>query len=667
MIEPALAERVLVEYLANAAWQIPLLVAGAWLLLRMVQPGPVAQHRTWLLVLGLALLLPLHGVVYRKPDVNPAQAPSVAVTQATFSRNALSGDAFDTIGEPGGLIFGLPGGVHSRASVELSLSRLGTAARVRRVRLNATTARWIVGLYLAVATLGVLRLVWAWRGARRLVQNSREIDLSERERAALVDCSRRMRVKTPEVRELQISQSRGISGPVVVGAVKPMLLWPENFARDLLAQQRGDELMAALCHEMAHIRRHDYLANLLCTAAVLPLKWHPAAYVVDRRIRSTREMVCDAMASHAMESETAYAKCLLSLAQRMFTGNRMAERAVESAAAGLFNGNALEERMMRLMQGKTAMSMRAKLVRGAAGAAAITAAVVMSVVFHVVPATAQAQAEQSAAPVSGVQSGVQGGVQGGVSGGVAAQSAQAAPAPVPQATPVTPVAPAIPATPATPVTPVAPLTPVTPIEPVAPIAPESPQTKDTHSRMTVIMDGQQCKLTPEEKARIAKQLAEAQQRIAEATAKINSPEFRKQIEDAQQRATAEQKIDSAELQKQMAEAQQKIAEATAKINSPEFRQQMEEAQRDAEQAARKMNSAELQKQMADAQRQIAEATARLNSPEFRQQLAEAQRKAMEAEQKMNSPEFQKQMADAQKRLADALAKLKAEQEQNNSK
>ena len=55
-------ERALIEYVVNALWQVPLLAGSAWLLLRMVRPAPVTQHRVWLAVLGLAVLLPLHGM-----------------------------------------------------------------------------------------------------------------------------------------------------------------------------------------------------------------------------------------------------------------------------------------------------------------------------------------------------------------------------------------------------------------------------------------------------------------------------------------------------------------------------------------------------------------------------------------------------------------------------
>ena len=55
-------EQALIEYMVNALWQLPLLAGGAWLLLRTVRPGPRVQHGVWLAVLGLAVLLPVHGM-----------------------------------------------------------------------------------------------------------------------------------------------------------------------------------------------------------------------------------------------------------------------------------------------------------------------------------------------------------------------------------------------------------------------------------------------------------------------------------------------------------------------------------------------------------------------------------------------------------------------------
>ena len=58
-----------------------------------------------------------------------------------------------------------------------------------------------------------------------------------------------------------------------------------------------DEVRAALLHELAHVRRRDYLVNLMCQIAALPAGWHPAVYGIQQRIRRTREMLCDAIAA----------------------------------------------------------------------------------------------------------------------------------------------------------------------------------------------------------------------------------------------------------------------------------------------------------------------------------------------------------------------------------
>ena len=237
-------ERAVIEYAVNAFWQFPLLAAGAWLLLRMMKPSPAAQYRVWLVVLGLAVVLPLYGTVHGNAR-SSVPVRGVVDSPAT-SPNGFSAVAFDTVGEPGGLVLGQRKGTNTSG---FSLRAL--TGQVRTVRLNATAARWIAVLYLAIVLVGIFRLMRAWRAARRLVRESRESVLTDRESAALDDSARRFGIQAPQVRV-----SGGISGPVVVGAAKPVLLWPENFGLgascDGATLHSEDEVMAAMCHEMAH-------------------------------------------------------------------------------------------------------------------------------------------------------------------------------------------------------------------------------------------------------------------------------------------------------------------------------------------------------------------------------------------------------------------------------
>src|ERR1700722_7253594 len=67
-------ERAVIEYLANALWQLPVLAAGAWLLVQGFRPGVLAQHRVWVAVLGLAVVLP--GMGMGREDVSVVRVPA---------------------------------------------------------------------------------------------------------------------------------------------------------------------------------------------------------------------------------------------------------------------------------------------------------------------------------------------------------------------------------------------------------------------------------------------------------------------------------------------------------------------------------------------------------------------------------------------------------------
>jgi beta-lactamase regulating signal transducer with metallopeptidase domain len=247
-------------------------------------------------------------------------------------------------------------------------------SRVQRVHLSATVTHWVTGVYVGSVLLGLLRVLKAWRSARGLVEVSQKVALCSAAETVLRDFGRSFDVNLPEVRECA-----AVTSPMVVGAVSPVVLLPEGFAG-----HPNDEVRAALLHELAHVKRRDYLTNGICQLAVLPVNWHPVAHVVEQRVRRTREMACDEMAAREMQSELGYARCLVTMARGMMTGG-LAER---PEFVGLFSNNVLEERVMRLMEGKTALSARAKLVRLVSGATAMAAATLMASSFHVVPTMA---------------------------------------------------------------------------------------------------------------------------------------------------------------------------------------------------------------------------------------------------------------------------------------
>lgn len=87
---------------------------------------------------------------------------------------------------------------------------------------------------------------------------------------------------------VQVLQSSLVEVPVVFGWLKPTILLPVQVLESL----SGVQLRMVLAHELAHIRRNDYLANLVQTCIETLLFFHPAVWWVSRRIRAEREHCC---------------------------------------------------------------------------------------------------------------------------------------------------------------------------------------------------------------------------------------------------------------------------------------------------------------------------------------------------------------------------------------
>jgi beta-lactamase regulating signal transducer with metallopeptidase domain len=613
-------QRALIEYIVNALWQIPLLAGAAWLLLRAIKPGPRTQHRVWLAVLGLAVLLPIEGMG-RISTFTTAPQPAAVVARESAAAGEIPIGALPHVAPP----HDVSPTIDRERTHWLALDRR-LLPRTHTIRLSETYARWLVRFYLVAVSLAMLRIARGWNGARVLVARSRE---TIRHRAALANYSLRFKIKTPQLRE-----SGEVSSPMILGVTRPVLLLPEGFE-----QFTEEEIGAALCHELAHIKRRDYLVNAVCQLVALPVVWHPILHAVQQRIRMTREMVCDAMAAEEMESEIGYAKCLLALAQSML-GTR--GRTAHPEFLGLFSHNTLEERVMELVE-TTTVGMRARVARMTSGAAVMIASFVVAAAFHVTPTMAESSA---GAPLQVVQD------------APASQTPPAVPAPERSAT-----------------------SPVTQSEKESAIPEkrgdvhrndaaekrkeltpvEQTATADELKEQIEDAEGQAAdakEFSPAECARIARELKEqiedAQRRALNATGMLNSPEFKKQMEDVQrQAANAKDILNSSDFKKQMEDVQRQAANAKDMLNSSDFKKQMEDFQRQAANQKDMLNSPEFKRQMEDFQRQAANAKDMLNSPEFKKQMEDFQRQAANAKDMLNGPESKKQMEDLQRQAANA--------------
>jgi len=141
----------------------------------------------------------------------------------------------------------------------------------------------------------------------------------------------RGKVKVLETALLQI--------PATIGWLKPVILLPIGMANQITTQ----EVEAILAHELAHIRRHDYLLNLLQNIIESLFYFNPAVWYISAIIRREREHSCDDLAVQVCGNSLIYAKALVHIQEL----NRPAPR----LAMALFRKKgALLLRIQRILQ-----------------------------------------------------------------------------------------------------------------------------------------------------------------------------------------------------------------------------------------------------------------------------------------------------------------------------
>lgn len=139
-------------------------------------------------------------------------------------------------------------------------------------------------------------------------------------------------------RRVAILESAAVSVPAVLGWLRPVILVPASALAGLAPRQ----LEAVLAHELAHVRRHDYLVNLLQTMIETLLFYHPAVWWVSRQVRVERENCCDDLAVAVCGDRLVYARALADL-----EGLRTASPRLAMAADG-GPGGSLLARVRRL-------------------------------------------------------------------------------------------------------------------------------------------------------------------------------------------------------------------------------------------------------------------------------------------------------------------------------
>ena len=163
---------------------------------------------------------------------------------------------------------------------------------------------WVVVVWLVGAAALWVRLAGGWVVAARMRSM-----LVRRAPPEWQQTLQRLGAQIGLSRPVRLLVSALVQVPTVVGWLRPVVLVPVGSLGGLPAEY----VEALLLHELAHIRRHDYLVNMLQSVAEALLFYHPAVWWVSGHIRAGRELCCDDVAVSVSGDALTYARALAHL------------------------------------------------------------------------------------------------------------------------------------------------------------------------------------------------------------------------------------------------------------------------------------------------------------------------------------------------------------------
>lgn len=160
---------------------------------------------------------------------------------------------------------------------------------------------WLIG-----AAFLMLRFAGGWIYTERLCSSARIVmDKEWRVRFGVLTA------KLNISQSVEFRETAKILTPMVIGALKPVVLIPFGFLTGFSTSQ----IEAILAHELAHIRRNDYLVNLLQSFVEVVFFFHPALWWISEKVRTEREHCCDEIALSVCNDKMSLAKALVKVAE----------------------------------------------------------------------------------------------------------------------------------------------------------------------------------------------------------------------------------------------------------------------------------------------------------------------------------------------------------------
>jgi beta-lactamase regulating signal transducer with metallopeptidase domain len=318
---------ILVDAFVKATVLLLLAGAGTWILRRS---SAAVRHLVWALACGGVLALPLAS----------ALLPSVRLAGWPRFDAPVGFDVHQVSGQPIAAAVPRTDAVRSAsgpaAAPATTVTTVTLAADEGPVRFTVTTdwRAWIVPIWLSgvavvliLLAVGMARIWW--------LDRSTTASRDESWRRLTADLSRELGL----TRDVRLLQATGPVMPMTWGVRRPAILLPGD-AEAWSMERRRDVLL----HELAHVKRHDFLIQLIARVACAVYWFHPLVWLAATRLREERERACDDQVLRAGATPSAYATHLLEIA-----GGLRAARATSLASVAMARPAQLATRLIDVL------------------------------------------------------------------------------------------------------------------------------------------------------------------------------------------------------------------------------------------------------------------------------------------------------------------------------
>ena len=163
---------------------------------------------------------------------------------------------------------------------------------------------WVLGVALfMLRLLGGLSYIYYLKNRMNFPADEYWVDLIQ-------DLSERAGLK----KGVELVESAMVRTPMVVGFLKPMILFPMGVINRL----SPEEVEAILAHELAHVLRNDYVFNILQSVVEALFYFHPAVWWMSAQISNERESACDDIAINLIKNKMNYARALVAIQEMAY-------------------------------------------------------------------------------------------------------------------------------------------------------------------------------------------------------------------------------------------------------------------------------------------------------------------------------------------------------------